>query len=48
MDQEQFDHIARGLASGITRRGLVGNLTVAAIGGVLVAVGANEAEARKK
>ena len=48
MDQERFDHVARGLASGITRRGLVGNLTGAVIGGVLVAVGASEAGARKR
>jgi hypothetical protein len=48
MDQQLFDHLARGLASGITRRGLVGNLTGTAIGGVLVAIGASEAGARKR
>jgi hypothetical protein len=39
MDQEQFDHLARGLASGITRRGMVCSLTGAALGGVLAVVG---------
>ena len=48
MDQRRFDHLTRGLASGITRRGLVGNLTGAAIGGILVAVGASEAGAKRR
>lgn len=48
MDQDRFDHLARGLAAGITRRGMVRNLTGVAIGGTLIAVGASEAGARKK
>jgi hypothetical protein len=48
MDQERFDHLARGLAAGVSRRGLVRQLSGAAIGGMLVAVGAGEAGARKK
>lgn len=48
MDQERFDEFARGLVSGITRRGMVRNLTGAAIGGILAATVASETEARKK
>jgi hypothetical protein len=48
MDQERFDHLARDLAAGITRRGMVRNLTGAAIGAVLAAAGASEVGARKK
>ena len=48
MDQERFDEFARGLVSGITRRGMVRNLTGAALGGILAARGASESEARKK
>ncbi len=48
MDQERFDHLARDLAAGITRRGMVRNLTGAALGGVLVAVGGGDAAARNK
>ena len=48
MDQERFDEVARGLASGISRRGMVRNLTGTAIGGILVAVGTSDAGARKK
>ncbi len=48
MDQERFDEVARGLASGISRRGMVRYLTGAAFGGVLVAVGESAAGARKK
>jgi hypothetical protein len=48
MDQERFDHLARGLASDISRRGMVRQLTGAALGGVLVAVGGSAAGAKKK
>ena len=48
MDQERFDHLARGLASGATRRGMVRNLTGVALGGVLVAVGSSEVGAKKR
>jgi DNA-binding beta-propeller fold protein YncE len=48
MDQERFDQLARGLATGATRRGIVRNLTGAAIGAVLAAVWSSEAGARKK
>lgn len=48
MDQERFDQLARGLGSGITRRGMVRNLAGAALGGILVAVGAGETGAKKK
>lgn len=48
MDQERFDELARGLVSGATRRGMLRNLTGAALGGILVAVGVSEAETRKK
>lgn len=48
MDQERFDQLARGLASGITRRGIVRSLTGAAIGGIFAAIGASEAGAKKK
>jgi hypothetical protein len=48
MDQERFDHLARGLAAGATRRGMVRKLTGAALGGMLVAVGGGEVGAKKK
>lgn len=48
MDQTRFDQLARGLAVDITRRGMLGNLTGAAIGGLLAAVGASEAAAGKQ
>ncbi len=48
MDQERFDHLARSLVSGRSRRGLLQQLNGAAIGGILVAVGASEAGAKKK
>jgi hypothetical protein len=48
MDQERFDQLARGLTSGITRRGMVRNLMGAALGGVLVAEGVSEVGARKR
>lgn len=48
MDQERFDRLARGLAAGISRRRMVGAMTGAALGGIVVAVGGNEAEAKKK
>ncbi len=47
MDHEQFDQLARGLAAGASRRGMVRRLSGAAIGGVLVAIGAGQAEGRK-
>jgi hypothetical protein len=48
MDSEHFDGLVRGLAGGTSRRGLLRQLTGAALGGVLVAVGTSEAEAKKK
>ncbi|MCC7021935.1 MAG: hypothetical protein IT338_03865 [Thermomicrobiales bacterium] len=48
MDLERFDHLAHGLAAGITRRRLAGHLTGAAIGAILMGTGASEADARKK
>jgi hypothetical protein len=48
MDQERFDQLARGLASGTTRRGMVRQFTGAALGGILVAVGISEAGAKKQ
>ena len=46
MDQERFDRIARTLASGQSRRGVLKGLTGTALGGLLAAVGAGEAGAR--
>jgi hypothetical protein len=48
MDQARFDHLARGLAASLTRRGLVRQLSGAACGGILVAMGLSDAAARKK
>lgn len=48
MDQEQFDHLTRGLAAGLSRRGTLRILTGAALGGILVAVGGSAAGAKKK
>ena len=48
MDSERFDTITRTLASSNSRRGVVRTLTGAAVGGLLVAVGIGEAEAKKK
>lgn len=48
MDQERFDDVARGLAPGISRRGIMRTLTGAAVGGMLAAVGASQAGARNK
>jgi hypothetical protein len=48
MDQERFDRFARGLAAGLSRRGMMRNLAGAAIGGIVVAVGGSEAGARKR
>jgi hypothetical protein len=48
MDQERFDQLARGLAAGISRRGMVRKFTGTALGSILVAVGASEARAKKK
>ena len=45
MDQERFDRIARTLASGQSRRGVLKGLTGTAIGGLLAAVGIGEAVA---
>ena len=47
MDHERFDGISRGLVVGASRRGMVRQLSGAAIGAVLVAVGARTAEGRK-
>lgn len=48
MEQARFDKLARGLAAGNSRREVVRTLAGAAIGGILAAVGASEAGARKK
>lgn len=48
MDRARFDQLARGLAADMSRRGMVRTLGGAAIGGILLMGGANEAGARKK
>lgn len=48
MDQARFDHLARFLAAGDSRRGMVRTLGGTALGGLLAAVGVSEAGARKK
>lgn len=48
MDTARFDQFARGLTAGTSRRGVVRNLTGAALGGILAAAGTSETEARKK
>ncbi|MCC7021936.1 MAG: hypothetical protein IT338_03870 [Thermomicrobiales bacterium] len=48
MEHEQLDQLARGVAGGISRRGLVRALAGAAAGSVLVAAGAGAAGAARK
>ena len=48
MDPERLDLLARGLPSGISRRGIERNLTGATLGGILVAGSVSEAGARKR
>jgi hypothetical protein len=45
MEQERFDQLARGLAAGFSRRGMVRNLAGAAVGGILLAAGTGAAGA---
>ena len=47
MDHERFDQLARGLAAGASRRGMLRRLSGVAIGGVLVALGAGQAQGGK-
>jgi hypothetical protein len=46
MEQERFDQLARGLAAGRSRRGMVRQLAGAALGGALAAVGVGAAAAK--
>ena len=48
MDQARLDQLARGLASGISRRGMFRNLSGVALGGILLVVGTSEAATKKK
>ncbi|MFN8592105.1 MAG: hypothetical protein U0031_11660 [Thermomicrobiales bacterium] len=48
MDQERFDQLTRGLATGATRRGVVRTLTAAVLGGITIAAGVTETSAKAK